>query len=466
MAIIRSYIYGYAIEPTLITLIPKKIRNIFSKDDMEAPLQIIPRDQHNISRSNISEPALKVLYRLRKAGYEAFLVGGGVRDSLLGLNPKDFDVTTNATPEQVNSLFRNSRLIGRRFRLVHVIFGREVIEVATFRATPKENASNKSAKTSDSGMILRDNVYGTQDEDAMRRDFTINALYYNIADFSVHAYAGGWEDLKKKQIRLIGDPHTRYHEDPVRMLRAIRFKAKLGFEIEPATAAPIKELAPLLKQIPPARLFEEILKLFLHGHALKTFQLLREYGLFYYLFPAAEALYKDDSFALLMAENTMSNTDKRVNSGLSVTPYFFISALLWPALNKQQSQLEAQGLPPSQAQQLAADQVIATQINSISIPKRFTIPLREVWQLQSRLEKAQGKKALSVLAHPRFRAAYDFLLLRQQSGESLAKRAEYWTELQELHPELIATRPSTFDEKKRPAKKRPRRNPYQRSKPN
>ncbi len=451
----------------MIKLIPKKIRNIFSKEDTRAPLHIVPRNQHNISRDNISEPALKVLYRLKNAGYEAYLVGGGVRDSLLGLSPKDFDVTTNATPEQVNKIFRNSRLIGRRFKLVHVIFGREVIEVATFRATPSEEASNKSAQTSASGMILRDNVYGNQDEDAMRRDFTINALYYNIADFSVHAYAGGWEDLQNRQIRLIGDPHTRYQEDPVRMLRAIRFKAKLGFEIEPKTEAPIKELAPLLKQIPPARLFEEILKLFLYGHALTTFKLLREHGLFYYLFPSAEDQYASDPDALLIAENTMRNTDLRISSGRSVTPYFFISALLWPALKQQQSKLESQGVPANQALQTAADKVISVQLGSVSIPKRFTIPMREVWQLQARLNKTQGKRTLDLLAHPRFRAAYDFLLLRHQSGENLKTQIQFWTDLQEQHPELVGSRtgsPAYEDDQKAPPRKR-RRNNFQRSRP-
>lgn len=440
---------------------------MFSKEDEEIQKSIIPRNQHNISRRNISESALKVLYRLKDSGYEAYLVGGGVRDSLLGLNPKDFDVTTNATPEQVNKTFRNSRLIGRRFRLVHVVFGREVIEVATFRAPPSEEKPSKVAATSASGMILRDNVYGNQDEDAMRRDFTINALYYNIADFSVHAYAGGWEDLQARKIRLIGDPHTRYQEDPVRMLRAIRFKAKLGFDIEEATAAPIAELAPLLLQIPPARLFEEILKLLLHGHALATFQLLREYGLFNFLFPAAEEQYQHDSNALLIAENTMRNTDKRIASGRSVTPYFFMSALLWPALKQQQEKLISQGLPPAQALQLASDHTISTQIKSIAIPKRFTIPMREVWQLQPRLNKTQGKRTLDLLAHPRFRAAYDFLLLRQQSGEDLKHQVQFWTDLQEQHPDLVGSRANNpaYDATKTIPRKRRSRNYNNRSKP-
>lgn len=447
----------------MIKLISKKIRHIFSKEDMEASLQIIPRSDHNISRDNLSEPALKVLYRLKNAGYDAFLVGGGVRDALLGMQPKDFDVATNATPEQVHKTFRNSRLIGRRFRLVHVMFGREVIEVATFRATPKETASNNASKTSDSGMILRDNVYGNQDEDAMRRDFTINALYYNIADFSVHAYAGGWEDLQNRQIRLIGDPHTRYHEDPVRMLRAVRFQAKLGFSIEPSTEAPIKELALLLKQIPPARLFDESLKLFLHGQALTTFNLLRQQGLFAYLFPVAEECYAEDAHALVIAENTMRNTDERIASGKSVAPYFFLSAFLWPALKKQQDNLIEQGLPTNQALQVAADQVLSRQITSVAIPKRFTMSMRDVWHLQAKLKKTQGNKTLDVLAHPRFRAAYDFLLLRQQSGENLDNLIQFWTRLQEKHPELVGSKPDKSRERKPTARKR-RRNNYPRSK--
>lgn len=465
----HSYFYSRTCHRafTLIKLIHKKIRNIFSKEGEEVHKSIIARNQHNISRKNISEPALKVLYRLKDSGYEAYLVGGGVRDSLLGLHPKDFDVTTNATPEQVNQLFRNSRLIGRRFRLVHVVFGREVIEVATFRATPSTQTSNNASKTSTSGMILRDNVYGNQDEDAMRRDFTINALYYNIVDFSVHAYAGGWEDLQERKIRLIGDPHTRYHEDPVRMLRAIRFKAKLGFEIEEETAAPIDELAPLLLQIPPARLFDEVLKLLLHGQALTTFRLLREYGLFKFLFPAAEDQYQHNEAALLIAENTMRNTDKRIASGRSVTPYFFISALLWPALKQQQQKLIGQGLPPAQALQLASDQVISAQIKNIAIPKRFTIPMREVWQLQPRLNKTQGKRTLDLLAHPRFRAAYDFLLLRQQSGEELKHQVQFWTDLQEKHPDLVGSRANNpaYDATKTITRKRKSRNRNNRSKP-
>ncbi len=418
-----------------MTLI-NRVKKLFSQkaDANDVQLRVIPRDEHSISRTNISEPALKVLYRLRKAGYGAYLVGGGVRDNLLGLSPKDFDVATDATPEQVNGLFRNSRLIGRRFKLVHVVFGREVIEVATFRAPPSEEHSDKVSRQGDQGMILRDNVYGNKDEDAMRRDFTINALYYNIDDFSVHSYAGGWEDIQARQIRLIGDPATRYREDPVRMLRAIRFAVKLGFDIEEKTAAPIRDMAPLMTQIPAARLFEESLKLILAGSALDTMRMLREYNLFEPLFPAAEQRMQDDEYAVSLIENTMRNTDARIQSGKSVTPYFFLAALLWPQLNKVRQKYEDDGMAPHPALQKAADKVLRDQVKATAIPKRFSIPMREIWELQLRLPKIRSRKAPELTQHPRFRAAYDFLLLRQQSGEELQELCDFWTEIQVDHP--------------------------------
>ena len=422
----------------MIKTLQKKFRRLFTKGGV--PLTLIPRDQHNISRNAISDNALKVLYRLKNAGFQAFLVGGGVRDTLLGLHPKDFDVATNATPEQVTQLFRNARLIGRRFKLVHVVFGRDVIEVATFRAPPTTKDSKKVAATDSQGMILRDNVYGTKNEDAMRRDFTINALYYDIKDFSVHAYDGGWEDLQNRTIRLIGDPNVRYAEDPVRMLRAIRFVAKLGFNMDPQTEAPITTLAPLLKQIPPARLFEEALKLFLHGQALQTLQQLRDYHLFEYLFPLTEIHIAQAPQALRLIENTMINTDARINDGKSVTPYFFMAAFLWPALVAQRQEFIKQGLHPNEATHQAADLVLARQIKTLAIPKRLSLPMRELWVMQSRLENIHHKKALDLLPHARFRAAYDFLALRTQSGEPFAQQVQFWTTLQTQHPDLVGQR--------------------------
>lgn len=410
------------------------VTRLWNKTSPSPDLRVVPRDDHSVSRNDISEPALKVLYRLHKAGYQALLVGGGVRDTLLGLHPKDFDVATDATPEQVHKLFRNSRLIGRRFKLVHVVFGREVIEVATFRAPPQQEHSKQVAATGDQGMILRDNVYGSKDEDAMRRDFTINALYYNIADFSVHAYAGGWDDLQRQTIRLIGDPEQRYREDPVRMLRAIRFAAKLDFSIEAATEAPIKELAPLLLQIPPARLFEEVLKLFLNGKALDTLRLLRQYQLFGMLFPATEECLQESDQWLPLVEHTMGNTDQRIGHGKSVTPYFFLAALMWLPLCKLRQQYEEDGLPPHQAIQKAADKVIMQQAKHTAIPKRFSIPMREIWELQLRLSNTQPKRVRDVATHPRFRAAYDFVLLREQAGEDLGGLGNWWTNYQQENP--------------------------------
>lgn len=418
--------------------------------------EILPRKVHGISRTQLSENALKVLYRLNKAGYEAYLVGGCVRDSLLGAHPKDFDVATNATPEEVNALFRNSRLIGRRFKLVHVLFGREVIEVATFRTSHTESENEKQAVTGDSGMILRDNVYGSKDDDAIRRDFTINAMYYSVADFSVHAYANGWQDLAQKQIRLIGDPETRYREDPVRMIRAIRFACKLDFNIEHDTAEPIKVMAPLMEQIPAARMFEEVLKLFLSGKALATYQMLRDYNLFKELFPLTDQCVEEDQLAAAMVEQAMINTDKRIQSGKSVTPYYFYGAMLWPAVQRIQKEFLEQGLPAQPALHKAASRVIEQQVRRTAIPKRFTMPMKEIWDLQSRFQRKKGKKAGELAAHPRFRAAYDFVLLREQAGEKLHGLGKWWTSYQdsEEYKQIAANKQP---EERRPRKRRPPR---------
>lgn len=399
----------------------------------ESRVMIIPRDQHCISRKDISEPAKKVLSRLNNAGFEAYLVGGGVRDLLLQGHPKDFDIGTNATPEEVHDLFRNSRLIGRRFRIVHVMFGREVIEVTTFRG----NAGNESPEdddprqTSEHGLLLSDNIYGTQEEDALRRDFTVNALYYCIRDFSVHDFTGGMADLRNRTLRLIGDPETRYREDPVRMLRAVRFAAKLGFDIEQSTAAPIRELADLLSHIPPARLFEEVLKLFSAGYAEQSYHLLREYDLFAPLFPeTAAALDAGESDEIILA--ALANTDRRIKEGKPVTPYFLYGALLWPALKLEWERREDEGEPTYQALQLAASDIVARQVQATSVPRRFSVPMKEVWDLQARLPKRRGKRAETLLGHPRFRAAYDFLLVREAAGEQTDGLGQWWTEYQNL----------------------------------
>ena len=293
---------------------------------------IIPRPEHSISRAGISPNALKVLYRLKSAGFAAHLVGGGVRDLLLGREPKDFDVATDARPEEVHRLFRNCRLIGRRFRLAHVHFGPEIIEVATFRAAGV--AEEVDEFHLDNGRIVRDNVYGNIEEDAWRRDFTVNALYYNVADFSVVDYTDGMTDLRQGVLRLIGDPERRYREDPVRMLRAVRFASKLGFRVEPQTEAPLFELGHLLADIPSSRLFEEVLKLFFGGVALQTFEQLRHYGLFGLLFPLTETSLsrEEEHFPRTLVSHALANTDERVADGLPVSPTFLFAALLWDPL--------------------------------------------------------------------------------------------------------------------------------------
>lgn len=392
----------------------------------------IPRDQHTVSRSVISEPAKKVLNRLNNAGYEAYLVGGSVRDILLGERPKDFDIATNATPEEVHDLFRNSRLIGRRFRIVHVLFGREIIEVTTFRgnAQPEDSDTDDDRKTSEHGLLLRDNVYGTQEEDALRRDFTVNALYYCIRDFTIIDYANGLEDLEKRQLRLIGDPETRYREDPVRMLRAIRFAAKLSFTIEEGTEAPIRELAPLLDHIPPARLFEEVLKLFSAGYGEATYHLLRQYNLLAPLFPeTVRALAEGQPDEVIL--RALQNTDQRIHQGKSITPYFLYAAMLWPALQAEWQRRQDSGEPAQLALHQAIGKVIGRQLQATSIPKRFSSPMKEVWELQLRLPRRHGKRAYALMEHPRFRAAYDFLLIREAAGDLEPGLGEWWTKFQE-----------------------------------
>ncbi|WP_329602003.1 polynucleotide adenylyltransferase PcnB [Sansalvadorimonas verongulae] len=417
---------------------------LFSTDASTAPepvRQVVPRDEHSISRKNISENALKVLYRLRSQGHEAWLVGGCIRDLLLDFSPKDFDVATSAPPEVVRSLFRNSRIIGRRFKLIHVVFGRDVIEVATFRAShdsvPIHEKHKDNSHHSDSGRILRDNVYGTIEDDAIRRDFTINALYYTTEDFSVHDFCGGIKDIENRLIRLIGDPVRRYHEDPVRMLRAVRFAAKLSFQIEEKTAAPIRELGSLLRDIPSARLFDETLKLFLSGYGQEVLRLLREYNLLEPLFPATEAALVNNPQGKRLLNEALMSTDRRIQQGKPVTPAFFYAAALWPSVQAMASDLEEQGLPPVPALSQAAMQVIANQCTHTAIPKRFSIPMREIWDMQRRLERRQPRRIEELAAHPRFRAAYDFLLLREASGEDLGGAGQWWTDYQAAHPELL-----------------------------
>lgn len=395
-------------------------------------VQVIPRSEHGISRKKIDESALKVLYRLHKSGYHACLVGGAVRDLLLGISPKDFDVATDATPEQVKSLFRNCRLIGRRFRLAHIIFGRHIIEVATFRG---HHVTSKSEHLHESGRILRDNVYGDIGEDVWRRDFTANALYYDISNFSIIDYVDGVKDIRNKKLKLIGEVGTRFREDPVRMLRAIRFSAKLGFEIEEPCQKAIYDLGHLLEDIPPARLYEETLKLFHSGHALETFNQLTQYDVLKYLFPSASKGFQNNPDAEQFFKLAMQSTDDRIKKGLRITPAFLFAALLWEPLQFRTKKAAKTGLPYVAALQQSASELISEQVQSVSIPRRFSTTMRDIWSLQSRFKYRSGRRAMSVLQHPKFRAGYDFLCLRAKAGEDTEKDCQWWTEIQEKSEE-------------------------------
>ncbi|OQP71327.1 polynucleotide adenylyltransferase [Xanthomonas phaseoli pv. syngonii LMG 9055] len=392
-------------------------------------LRVIPRDQHTISRKDISPNALRVLYRLRESGFGAYLVGGAVRDLLVGGHPKDFDVATDATPEEVKALFRNCRLIGRRFRLAHVVFGREIIEVATFRANVDDGSGDREL---DNGRLVRDNVYGTIEDDAIRRDFTCNALYYAIEDFSVRDYCGGFEDVQARLMKLIGDPELRYQEDPVRMLRAVRLAAKLNFDIEAGTAEPIPRLAGLLSEAAPARLFEEILKLFLSGHGVASFEGLERYGLLGALFPESAAALKSNRSGALraMVLEGLRNTDARVANDEPVSPAFLFALLLWPAFCRTLMGLQAQGVQPEDAQRRAADRVTLHQLERVALPRRFSLPMQEIWLLQTRFSSRQRKRVFRTLSHPRFRAAFDFLVLRQFASPDHAADVEFWRKAQ------------------------------------
>mgnify|MGYP005848703925 CR=1 FL=1 len=416
---------------------------------------IIPRPEHGISRSRISPNALKVLNRLHQAGFQACLVGGGVRDLLLGREPKDFDIATDATPDEVRQQFRNCRLIGRRFRLAHVLFGREVIEVATFRAGSGAEDEDE-VQVTDDGRLLRDNVYGDIEGDAWRRDFTINALYYDISDFSIRDYVGGMEDLQAGRLRIIGEAEARFREDPVRMLRAVRFAAKLGFSLDPELQALIPELAPLLRDIAPARLYEEVLKLFHGGMALNTYEMLRHYHLFEPLFPLTEAVLAEEEnhFPHTLISHALANTDTRVAEDKPVTPAFMFAALLWEPMRRAMPDPDEPGMSEIQAIQIAGGRVVAEQARHVSIPKRFSLPMREIWSLQPRFQRRQGRRALQLLEHPRFRAAYDFLLLRGAAGEVEQELCDWWTQIQDQAPEARAERVAAGRPRKR---RRPRR---------
>jgi poly(A) polymerase len=484
--------------------------------------RVIPRAEHTISRSHISPNALRVLYRLKDAGFHAFLVGGCVRDLLLGMEPKDFDVATDALPDQVKRLFRNCRLVGRRFRLAHVFFGQEIIEVATFRAASApsqgeepladadpedgeapeldepeleadpgasggdvgpaaaEGAEEGAGEGADrpaigrdarapldddsqrmfdeTGRILRDNVYGTIDEDVWRRDFTANSLYYNIADFSIWDYVCGVEDIAARRLRLIGDPETRFREDPVRMLRAARFEAKLGFDIDPATAEPIGRLRELLGGVPPARLFDEMLKLFLTGHGARSIEVLRRRGLLAQLLPSVDAYLAAHAGGLVerLLVKGLANTDARAVAGRPVTPTFLLALLLYGPIAEI-----IESMPPEKWHELSAileacDRAVRQAQAHLAIPRRFSLGVSEMFSLQPRLEHPSGRRALRLLTHPRFRAAYDLLLLRAELGLAAPEMARWWTQVQEVPHEEQGRMADELAQKAGPRSERPR----------
>jgi len=408
-------------------------------------------EAHGIRRESISHGSRKVCEALQAQGFHAYVVGGAVRDLMLGVLPKDFDVATNASPEDVHRCVRRSRLIGRRFKLVHALFGDEIVEVSTFRA------SSPGEVDEETGRVLRDNVYGTREQDAERRDFTVNALYYDPHTQTVLDFHRGVRDLQKKLIRVIGDPRARFREDPVRMLRAVRLAAKLGFQIEPKTRAPIAELADLIENVPPARLFDEMLKLLLSGHALQSVHRLRSEGLHHGLLPLLDVILEQplgEKFVNL----ALAQTDERVRQDKAVSPAFLFAALLWHEVLAAWRARETAGEPRIPALYAAMDDMLDKQTDKLAIPRRFTVTMKEIWSLQPRFEIRSGRRAFGMLEHPRFRAGYDFLALRAESGEAPGELAEWWRRFQDGTPEerseLLLAAPGGAEARKRRRRRR------------
>lgn len=406
------------------------------KDKDREAAQVITHNKHRIDRKLLSNAAFKTVEGLQKAGFEAYIVGGAVRDLLLNRIPKDFDVATDATPEEVNRIFRRSRIIGRRFRLVHVLFGDETIEVSTFRGSHLDSAGD--SKVTDSGRIIRDNVFGSIVDDAIRRDFTANALYYDPSSQEVIDFHNGYADIKAGVLSMIGKPETRYAEDPVRMLRAVRLSAKLGLKIDAATMAPIAKMADLLQDVPPSRLFDEMLKLFLSGHAIESVSALREQHLHHGLLPMLDVVLEQpmgERFVML----ALKNTDDRILSGKSANPSFLFATLLWHEVLAAWETYKAENQPPIPALHMAMSEVIATQAEKLAIHNRYTATMKEIWGMQPRFEQRAGKRPFGLLTHPRYRAGYDFLLLRCESGELPMELGEWWTRFAEADNEARTT---------------------------
>ena len=406
-------------------MIKRFIRKVFRIGATREPT-VIPVAKHGIKREAISFGARKTCEMLQAEGFAAYVVGGAVRDLMLRVPPKDFDVATDATPDQVHRVIRRSRLIGRRFKIVHALFGPEVVEVSTFRA-------GAAAETDEHGRVLRDNVFGNREQDAARRDFTINALYFDPATETVLDYHKGAIDLHKRVVRIIGEPEARYREDPMRMLRAVRFAAKLGFTIEPKTRAPIKRLAPLMENVPTARVFDEMQKLLFSGHASACVKQLREEGLHHGLLPLLDVI-TEQPLGERLVQLALAQTDERIRSDKGVSPGFLFAALVWHEVLAAWNQAKADGERPIPALYAVMDEVLDKQTDKLAIPRRFTTTMKEIWSLQPRFEGRQGRRPYGLLEHPRFRAAYDFLVLRAASGEAPQELADWWTKFQEADP--------------------------------
>ena len=416
---------------------------------------VLNAQEHSLNSKKISKNACEVVRVLQKNNFEAYVVGGCVRDLLLDLNPKDFDIATNATPQQVKRLFRRSRIVGRRFQIVHVQFGRELIEVTTFRSNNTDK--NGKVQKAESGLLTRDNMFGSMQDDASRRDLSINALYYDTEKNTLHDFCDGLEDLAKRKIRIIGNPATRYSEDPVRLLRVARFAAKLGFQIESKTFKPIIKMADSLRHVSAPRMFDETLKLFMGGYGLAVFHQLFECRLFAHLVPQTNRLIdQGHPTAKKMVEQALINTDLRIRSNKRVTPAFIYAALLWPSVQKTAAEFEKQGHPATSAINQAANEVISNQIPITAIPKRFTMAMREIWSMQLTLMKRGGNRANRSMENPRFRAAYDFILLREQTGESLDGLGDWWTKYQDVNEDERQAMVQQLNSH-RPRNRRPRR---------
>ena len=436
-------------------MIKKFIRKILGVKPKSNELVVLGPKEHSIDPRMVSNNAVRVTSALQEAGFEAFVVGGAVRDLLLGVKPKDFDVATNATPEQVKRLFRRAFIIGRRFQIVHVMFGQDLLEVTTFRGTATDNAPKD-----EHGRVLRDNTFGSQAEDAERRDFTINAMYYNPATQEVLDYHGGIEDIRSKTLRIIGQPEARYREDPVRMLRVVRFAAKLKFSIERSTAEPIGVMAPLIDNVPAARVFDEMLKLLTSGQALACLQQLRKEGLHHGLLPMLDVVL-EQPMGTKFVTLALDSTDKRVMAGKTVSPGFLFASLLWHQVLEKWEAYQAAGEAAIPALHLAADEVLDSQTEKLAIQRKIGSDMRDIWAMQPRFERRNGKNPYKLLEHLRFRAGYDFLLLRCASGEIDRELGDWWTAFYEadetVRADLVSSASSNGGKKKKAAPRRARK---------